>query len=487
MVTPSLAIAIPIAAPVAAAVLAIFVQPYRRWVGRFCAALSVASFVSAVWLCIIVVRGGPVSADVDTFRADSQSMVFCLCVTFVASLAALLGPPVYWREGYTGPQLRRLCVFGNLFAASMTVAVLINNVAIMWVAIEATTIASALLIPVHLSKASVEASWKYLLLCTVGIGLAFAGTVLSYFDLVQLLGPVPSALNWTTLVSAAPLLHPEVLRLAFIFLVVGYGTKAGMAPMHTWLPDAHSEAPSSISAMMSGVLLAVSTYAVMRWKAVVDASALGVHFTDRLMMGFGVLSLGIAAFSLLVQRTYKRMLAYSSVEHSGIIWIGLGLGPIGVFAALLHVVNHAVAKSMLFLLSGRILHRYETTDIARTSGLLKAMPATGFLFAAGTFALVGMPPFGLFVSELWTLAAGFGAHRPGLMLVVLALLAVAFVGVVRSLNLMLYGDIPGHVAVGEVPTLHLWPLALCVMILIVLGFGVPTPFKTLLTQAAGTP
>jgi hydrogenase-4 component F len=469
----SFAITTLVAAPLAAAALALAVRPYRRWVGYGGAVLSWLAFAAAGWLCVCV-------------AAEGVSAVFCACVTFVAGLAALLGPPVYWHEGYTGPQLRRVCVFGQLFAASMTVALLVNNVALMWVSIEATTIASALLIPTRSTRASVEASWKYLLLGTVGISLAFAGTVLSYFDLVQRLGPLPTALDWTTLMSAAPSLHPAVLRLAFIFLVVGYGTKAGMAPMHTWLPDAHSEAPASISAMMSGVLLAVSTYAVFRWKSVVDLSPLGPAFTDRLMLGFGMLSLAIAAFSLLVQRTFKRMLAYSSVEHSGIVWIGLGLGPLGVFAALLHVINHAVAKSLLFLLSGRIHQRYESTEIARTTGLLTTMPATGLMFAAGTLALVGMPPFGLFLSELWTLAAGFGAHRSRLMLAVLGLLVVAFIGVMRILNRMLYGDRPENVGVGEREISHLWPLAACVVILIVLGFGVPAPFRTLLMQASGT-
>jgi hydrogenase-4 component F len=480
------AVAVLIAAPIAAAILAVLVRPYRRWVGHAGAALSLLALAAALRLCTIVARSGPVAIAGERLRIDSQSIVFCLCVTFVAALAALLGPPVYWHEGYTESQLRRVSVFGQLFAASMTAALLVNNVAIMWVCIEATTLASALLIPTHVTRASVEASWKYLLLGTVGIGLAFAGTVLSYFDLVQQVGPVPSALNWTSLLATAPSLHPDVLRLAFVFLVVGYGTKAGMAPMHTWLPDAHSEAPSSISAMMSGVLLAVSTYAVLRWKAIVDASALGPQFSDRLMIGFGLLSLAIAAFSLLAQRSYKRMLAYSSVEHSGIIWIGLGLGPLGVFAALLHVVNHAVAKSLLFLLSGRILHRYDTTDIAGTSGLLRAMPATGVLFAAGTFALVGLPPFGLFLSEMWTLAAGFTADSPRLMIVVLALLVVAFIGVIRVLNRMLYGEVPGDVRIGEAARAYLWPLAVCVAVLLVLGFGVPAPLGTLLRQAAGT-
>ncbi len=181
-------------------------------------------------------------------------------------------------------------IFGSLFTLAMLVAVTINNVALMWVAIEATTIVSAILIPLHRSKASVEASWKYILIGSVGIALAFAGTVLAYFDFVSLLGRRHDALNWTLLMDVAPTLHPDVLRLAFVFLLVGYGTKAGLAPMHTWLPDAHSEAPAPLSAMMSGVLLAVAQYAIIRWKAVVDAAG-GPAFTNQVLMALGLLSI----------------------------------------------------------------------------------------------------------------------------------------------------------------------------------------------------
>ena len=198
--------------------------------------------------------------------------------------------------------------------------------------------------------------------------------------------------------DVAPTLHPDVLRLAFVFLLVGYGTKAGLAPMHTWLPDAHSEAPAPLSAMMSGVLLAVAQYAIMRWKAVVDA-AVGPAFTNQVLMALGLLSIGIGALSLVRQQNYKRLLAYSSVEHSGLICLGLAFGPAGVFAALLHLLNHALAKSMSFLLTGRLLARYTSTEVDRVSGLLRTMPATGPLFAAGVLALMGLPPFGLFISE----------------------------------------------------------------------------------------
>ncbi len=296
----------------------------------------------------------------------------------------------------------------------MLLAVSANNVGLMWIAIEATTIFSALIIPLKLSKTSVEASWKYILICSVGIALAFTGTVLAYFDFVTLSGRVENALNWTVLLNTAPDLHPEVMRLAFVFLLVGYGTKAGLAPMHTWLPDAHSEAPAPLSATMSGVLLAVALYAILRWKVVVDAT-LGSGYTNNLLLGLGLLSLMIASFSMVLSKNYKRLLAYSSIEHTGLTCLGLALGPLGIFAALLHLVNHSAAKSMLFLLTGRILHRYHSTEIANVSGLLKTMPLTGGLFCGRHPGDHGLPPFGIFISEFSLIRAGFAVGQPWLM------------------------------------------------------------------------
>jgi hydrogenase-4 component F len=235
--------------------------------------------------------------------------------------------------------------------------------------------------------------------------------------------------------------------------------------------------------MMSGVLLAVALYAVIRWKAVVSA-AVGSAFPNRLLVVLGVLSLAIAAFSLLSQRNYKRMLAYSSIEHMGLVCVGLALGPLGIVAAMLHLINHTLAKATMFLLAGRILHRYRTAEIARVAGLLQAMPGTGWLFLAGGLALVGLPPFGLFVSEFALLRAGFAIGRPGLMGVVLALLAVACIGFVAHLNRMLYGAPPAGVASGEETRWRLVPLALCIAALVVLGLVVPPPVASLLTQIA---
>ena len=262
----------------------------------------------------------------DVLRADALSALLAACVSLVTVLAAWLGPGL--GRGDEPRRARRFQIFVNLFAFTMLCAVTTNNVGLMWVAIEATTITSAMLIALDVTKASVEASWKYVLLGSVGIALAFAGTVLGYFDFVRLGDPHEAVLNWTVLRAAAPSLHPEVVKLAFVFILVGYGTKAGLAPMHTWLPDAHAEAPAPLSAMMSGVLLAVALYAIVRWKAVVSA-AVGSAFPNRLLVLLGLLSLAIAAFSLLIQRNYKRMLAYSSIEHMGLVCVGLALGPLG--------------------------------------------------------------------------------------------------------------------------------------------------------------
>jgi len=487
--------------PVLAALLAFILRPYRTFLGWVNAALGLVSLGAALTFASQdVALGMPIAGAVQNaptwgividslglvqvLRADSLSVLLMVCVSGIGALILFLSPGLWRETHYSLPQLRRYQIFINLFIASMLLAVSANNVGLMWIAIEATTIFSALIIPLKLSKTSVEASWKYILICSVGIALAFTGTVLVYFDFFALSGRVDNALNWTVLLQTAPGLHPEVMRLAFVFLLVGYGTKAGLAPMHTWLPDAHSEAPAPLSATMSGVLLAVALYAILRWKVVVDA-ALGTGYTNNLLLGLGLLSLIIASFSMVLSKNYKRLLAYSSIEHTGLTCLGLALGPLGTFAALLHLVNHSLAKSMLFLLSGRILHRYNTTEISKVSGLLKAMPLTAGLFAAGILAIIGLPPFGIFVSEFALIRAGFDAGHPWLMGLVLALLAVAFVALLNVLNKMLYGKPSDGVAVGEIDGWQIGLLFLSVAGLVILGLTLPKPLMMLLNQSVG--
>jgi hydrogenase-4 component F len=471
--------------PLAASCVAILVRRYRPVVGWVSIGASLVSFSAAIALCTTAISATGTQGTFTgrgLWQIDAISSLLALCIACVALLASVFGPGLTSAEPEEGGACRRFRVFANAFAFTMLAAVTVQNVALMWVAIEATTITSAMLIPWHRSKASVEASWKYLLICSVGIALAFAGTVLAYTDSVATMGDVPGALNWSALRAASPNLHPVLLQLAFAFIVVGYGTKAGLAPMHTWLPDAHSEAPSPISAMMSGVLLAVAMYAIARWKSVVDA-AVGPSFSTALMLSVGVASVALGVFSLVIQRHYKRMLAYSSVEHMGLVCLGLALGPVGVFAACLHIVNHAVAKSVAFLLSGRILQRYRTTEIAKVTGLFRVMPWTGGLFAAGLLALVGLPPFGLFVSEFLLVRAAIAGGRLWLAFLLLGLLLTAFVSILSHLNLMLYGDPPEGIAIGERTPILLALLAVPVGALVVLGVILPPALTALINQS----
>jgi hydrogenase-4 component F len=468
--------------PLLSALLAWAVRPYRRAVGWANVVLALVSVGGTVALWRDVLAHEAVTAGPREFlRADALSVLVALCVTVVGTLAAWFGPGLHGDDDYDAAQARRFRIFGNLLTLTMLLAVTTNNVGIMWIAVEATTITSALLIPLRVTKTSVEASWKYILIGSVGIALAFGGTVLGYFDFVNLAGRQEDALNWTVLLASAPRLHPQVIQLAFVFILVGYGTKAGLAPMHTWRPDAYAQAPAALAAMMSGVLLAVALYAIVRWEAVVNA-AVGETFTNDLFVALGVLSLVIGAFSLIIQRNYKRMLAYSSIEHVGLMCVGLALGPLGTFASMLHMLNHALAKSTTFLLAGRIETRYRTNEIGGVSGLLSVMPWTGALFAASVLAIIGLPPFGLFISEFALFRAGFAAGRPWLMGLVLGLLLVSFVSLIGHLNRMLYGPATDAVAVGERRLWLLAPLGLCLVALIVLGLTLPHPVAALLTR-----
>ncbi len=470
-------------APLLAALLGLLPASAVGVTRRAAAWLSLVALGAAVGVWMAIDAGTVPTFGGGFLRADALSTLLALCVTVVSSLSAWLGPGLGAEDGIGDRQVRQFVVLSNLLTFTMLLAVTVDNVGVMWVAIEATTIASAMLVPLRVGKASVEASWKYIMIGSVGIALAFVGTVLAYFDFVHRAGSLEGALNWTVLVTAAPRLHPDVMRLAFVFLLVGYGTKAGLAPMHTWLPDAHSEAPPPLSAVMSGVLLAVATYAIIRWKAVVDISA-GPAFASTLLICLALLSIGIAAFSLVSQRSYKRMLAYSSVEHTGLTCLGVALGPAGAFAAMLHMLNHSLAKPVLFLLSGRIHHRYHSSEVAGVSGLRQTMPVTAWLFAAGILAIVGLPPFGMFISELALLRAGFQSGHHVLMAVVLVLLLVVFVSLIGHLNRMLHGDPPSGMRVEEGSRLGLVPLAVVMAAVLCLGLVTPGPVFRLLSMSA---
>lgn len=406
-------------------------------------------------------------------RADALSALLVVVITLLGAIAALyaLG---YMRAELDAANLPRVRLFFSLFhlfTFTMLLAVTTDNLGVMWVAVEGTSLATVFLVNLHHTRTSLEAAYKYLILSSVGIALAFMGTVLIDYAGATEAGEI--AVNWSSLRAAASSLNPQVVRLAFIFVLIGYGTKAGLAPMHTWLPDAHSEAPAPISALMSGVLLNVGMYALMRFKAVTDA-AVGPDFGERWLMLLGLLSLAVAAVFLLAQRNYKRMLAYSSVEHVGIICLGLGFGGYwGVLGALLHVINHALSKSLLFFLSGDIWLKYQTTEIGQVRGLLRASPLTGGAFLAGTLALIGLPPFGPFISELLIFRAGLERGAGWVAAAGILLLVVVFAGMLRSVNQMLYGPPPETMERGTTLKWSLAPLAVNFALLLILGLTLP--------------
>lgn len=292
-----------------------------------------------------------------------------------------------------------------LFLMTMTLIAVSHHLGMLWLSVEASTLASAPLIFYHRHHRSLEAAWKYLLICSVGIALALLG---NYFLALSAMNPggQQSPLLLGVLTREASGLNTAWLKTAFLFFFVGYGTKMGLAPLHTWLPDAHSESPSMVSALLSGALLNCAFLGILRAAQVCAAAGL-VSFVQELFLLFGILSMAVAAVFIIGQTDYKRLLAYSSVEHMGILALGIGVGGMGVFGSMLHLVNHSLTKGMLFLVAGNILAYYQTKKASDVRGILRILPVTGILWTAGLFAISGSPPFGVFLSELTILKAAF--------------------------------------------------------------------------------
>jgi hydrogenase-4 component F len=366
-----------------------------------------------------------------------------------------------------------------LFLATMSLVTLSRHLGLLWVAVEATTLASAPLIYFHRHHRSLEATWKYLLVCSVGIGFALLGNVAF---VAAGPGSQTPGLGLEELMVLAPRLDRGWLEAAFLLLLVGYGTKMGLAPMHAWLPDAHSEAPSPVSALLSGALLNCAFLGVLRAHQVLDAAGAGELGAGPLRF-FGLLSMAVGALFIVRQRDYKRMLAYSSVEHMGIVAFGVGSGGIAIFGAMLHALSHSFAKASLFLVAGNLLSRYASKRAIEVRGALEIQPASAALWVAGLFAITGMPPFSLFLSEFTILRGVLDAH-PWEALAFLGLLAIAFVAMLAVGLPMALGRSPLQIARDSEPRSALWPPALLAVLVLTLGLHLPLPLRTLLEGAA---
>jgi hydrogenase-4 component F len=435
--------------------------------------------------------GGFVTEGNDFFRADALSAWMVLLVSIV-SLATTIYSVRYFRcdlaEGrVSASRVREFYVLTPIFATGMLLAVLANNLGVMWVAVEATALSSVLLVALYNRKASLEAAWKYVMLGGAGLVLALCGTIFTYAAAIgKTAGETLPSFNWSHLLAMAPQLDPHLVKLAFVFAFVGFGTKAGLAPMHSWLPDAHSEAPSPTSAMLSGVSLKIAVYALLRFHILATA-ALGSSFSRNLFLGFGLLSMLIAGPFIVTQTNLKRMLAYSSLEHVGLICVAVGMNArLTVFGALLHMSYHALTKPVLFFAAGNIHQHFHTLDLRRLgSGLAHTMPATSLLLALAAVAVSGLPPFGLFVSELTIVVGGFISQQAWVSMLALAALIIVFCGVLSKLARLLLGpEQTGHpcesLSVGNLASMIL-PLAA----LLLFTLWLPASLRQLMEQAAG--
>ena len=410
---------------------------------------SLLTFAAAVALTMRVVTEGPLLLSIRTCVLDRQFFVdpfnvFLVALTaFVGFTTAIFSRPYMRIEQehgrLTSGKLRLYHSMYQLFNFTMLVALLTNNMGILWVAMEAATLTTVLLVSLYRTPASLEAAWKYFILCGVGIAQALFGTILLYFAAEKLLGAGGGALLWTELDDVKGHLEPTVLSIAFVFLLVGYGTKVGLVPLHNWLPDAHAEGPTPVSAVLSGLLLNVALYAVVRCKVLVEGS-LQTSFARDLMMGFGLLSVVVAALLLSRQKDVKRLFAYSSVEHMGIITFAFGMGgPVANFAALLHMTVHSLTKSAIFFTVGHAAQKTGTQLMDEIRGLITMSPMLGWGLVLGTLAILGMPPFGVFASEFLILVTAI-SEQPWAAPFLLAALGLAFAAVFSKVQPMVFGE-----------------------------------------------
>jgi hydrogenase-4 component F len=427
-------------------------------------------------------------------RIDAVSVVFLLATGFLYGAVAVysigyLAPSRRRGEAGFSRYSRRFYALLNLFAWTMLAAPMMSNLALLWIAIEVTTVISALLVAIENTDGAAEAAWKYILIASAGLGLALLATIFAYYAGAQVLGQHYD-LSFGPLLRAGARLPHTPVRLAFVLAVVGFGTKMGLFPVHTWLPDAHSEAPTPVSALLSGSLLAVSFYAILRYYQVA-AAVLGPRFPRDVLLVFGVASLLLAALYLLDQRDVKRMLAYSSVEHMGILAIGVSFGvPIALAGVLLHVLAHAAAKGNAFMGAGVLVLKFGTKRISGISGGLDLLPWSGPLFGIAVLALAAMPPFGIFRSEFEIVEGGFGASSDVAAAILIVLVTLAFLGLSAAANRMLLSPRsagasgPGAaLARGEPSVWMVIPVVAGVVALLVLGVHPPAELTGLLTRA----
>jgi len=446
--------------------------------------LSSITFMASVIMAWDVLNHG--GFIVSEFQIDAFNVYLVVLTAFVGLTTSIFSRP-YMEEvckqgRVTTSRLRLYHSMYQGFQFTMLLALTTDNLGILWIAVEGATLATVLLVSLYRTPESIEAAWKYFILCGVGIALALFGTVLVYFASQLVLSDAEKGLTWSILYQNASQLNPSVMAIAFVFLLVGYGTKVGLVPMHFWLPDAHSEGPTPVSAVLSGLLLNVALYAVVRFKMLADgalANSEMPHIAGHLMMAFGLVSFLVAVFSLQRQRDIKRMFSYSSIEHMGLMTFAFGIGgPLATFAGLLHMLVHSLTKSAIFVTVGHAAHIAGTQSIEHIRGLIRTQPAVGWGLLLGVAAIAGFPPFGIFTSEFLVLTATMDSW-PWLTLVLLLGLVIAFAGLFRNLHPMVYGKAPE----GQKPVkVNMIPIMIHMLLVLWLGLSIPDVLTGWLAQ-----
>lgn len=443
---------------------------------------SAVSFTCALPLAFLV-DGQQMLFWSDYVLIDRASAWVILCTSIVYFLASI------YAIGYMRllNEDERLFKFYALFAGfglTTLVGPLMNSIGIYWIAIELTTLVSTFLVAFERVAESMEAAWKYIMVVSAGISLALLGTVLFYWSGSFVLGPTYQ-MTWATLATAAPKMNPVLMTLAFLLVLVGYGTKVGLAPMHSWLPDAHSESPAPVSAMLSGALLNTAMIGIVRFLGITRAADLG-QLPQLVLVAFGVLSLFIGALFIVRQRGIKRLMAYSSIEHMGVVALGFGFGgALGVAGALYHMLNHSLNKSLMFFGAGNMMRAYGTKDIAEIGAVSRFFPTEGALWLAGAIAITGAPPFGLFLSEFTIMRAGLKRSFSWAVYVMAVLLVVIFIGFMNHFRSMYYA--PAATDSSPSRKVSAWcavPMWLALAPLLILGLWWPAGVWNYLTSIA---
>jgi len=404
---------------------------------------SLGTFLSACVMTMQVIQDGPQFVWAKQFYIDPLNVFLVTLTAFVGLTTAIFSRPYMRVEQdhgkMTAPRMRLYHSMYQLFSFTMLLGFTTNNLGIIWVAMEAATLTTVLLVSVYRTPASLEAAWKYFILCGVGIAQALFGTILVYMAADKVLGAEHATLLWSSLSDIKGQLDPTIMSLAFVFLLIGYGTKIGLVPLHSWLPDAHAEGPTPVSAVLSGLLLNVAMYAVLRCKVLTDG-ALGTQMAGQLMMGFGLLSVVVAAFFISRQKDVKRMFSYSSIEHMGLITFAFGMGgPVANFAGLLHMTVHSLVKSAIFFTVGHATQKAGTQLMSEIRGLIKVNPTVGWGLMLGVMAILGMPPFGVFASEFLILTTAM-REQPWATPFLFLALGVAFASMLIRVLPMVFGD-----------------------------------------------